>query len=168
MRKLSSLVGARILSQKKNNPKNRIKDIRIDISLSKIVAYETDVGNIFDNHSTIDIRNITAHGERAVVVEETATSSEAFLENVEQFLRFRDDIKDMEVLTRCGNFAGTIKDLLFDEGSGRIEGAVVSNGLFEDLFQGRKILPFLGRIALVEECIVIDKEAREEMLEIRK
>ncbi|MGI6669060.1 MAG: PRC-barrel domain-containing protein [Acetivibrionales bacterium] len=71
----------------------------------------------------------------------------------------------LKVFSKAGGEIGVVKDVLFDVQTGRIEGFEISDGFFQDVMQGRKILPLIGRAELGGEFAVVEKEAVDEMKE---
>lgn len=71
----------------------------------------------------------------------------------------------LRVFSKAGGDIGVVKDILFDIQTGRIEGFEISDGLFQDVMQGRKILPLIGKTELGEEFAVVEKEAVDEIKE---
>ncbi len=78
---------------------------------------------------------------------------------------FKDEgsILGLRIFTRSGEELGIVRDVIFDWQTGRIEGFEVSDGLFQDILQGRKILPLFGKVEFGEENVLVEKEAVEEM-----
>ena len=78
---------------------------------------------------------------------------------------FKDEgsILGLRIFTRSGDELGIVKDVIFDWQTGRIEGFEVSDGLLQDIMQGRMILPLFGKVEFGEENVLVEKEAVEEM-----
>ena len=70
-----------------------------------------------------------------------------------------------KVFSKAGNEVGVIRDVIFDPSTGRIEGFEISDGLLQDVIQGRKVLPLLGKTEFGREFAVVDNEAVDEMKE---
>ena len=78
-------------------------------------------------------------------------------------LEGRGEIKGLRIYSKDGEELGEVKDVLFDGETGLVEGVEVSDGLYQDIVQGRRILPLLGKVEFSEENILVDREAVEEM-----
>jgi len=70
-----------------------------------------------------------------------------------------------KVYSKAGSEVGVIRDVMFDPVTGRIEGFEISDGLLQDVIQGRKVLPLLGKTEFGREFAVVDNEAVDEMKE---
>ncbi|HEX2947240.1 MAG TPA: PRC-barrel domain-containing protein [Clostridia bacterium] len=71
----------------------------------------------------------------------------------------------IRVFSKSGGEIGVIRDVMFDIRTGRIEGLEISDGLFQDVIQGWKLLPLFGKVELGEEFAIVDSEAVNEMEE---
>ena len=70
-----------------------------------------------------------------------------------------------KVYSKAGGEVGVIKDVMFDPGTGRIEGFEISDGLLQDVVQGRKVLPLIGKVELGKEFALVDTDSVDEMKE---
>lgn len=70
----------------------------------------------------------------------------------------------MKVYSRSGWELGVIKDILFDYKTGNIEGVEVSEGIYQDLSEGRKIIPLIGKYEFGEDILLVDNDAFEESI----
>jgi len=68
-----------------------------------------------------------------------------------------------KVFSKEGEELGTVKDVVFDIRSKKIEGFILTDGILQDLLEGRKILPLFGKVEFGEELVVVDNEAVDEM-----
>lgn len=78
----------------------------------------------------------------------------------EEEKRFNDgEIKGMQVYSKSGKELGVIKDILFNGRNGKIEGVEVSEDIYKDLREGRKIIPLLGECEFGEDMLLVDEDA---------
>jgi uncharacterized protein YrrD len=78
-------------------------------------------------------------------------------------LEDKGEIKGLRIISRAGNDLGVVKNILFDYKTGIVEGVEVSDGLIQDIMEGRKIIPLFGKVEFGEENILVSNEAVEEM-----
>ena len=71
-------------------------------------------------------------------------------------------IRDKEIYTKEGTNLGLVKDLRINEETGYIECLEISNGIISDIINGRCILPLIGKVMFLDDCILVEKEAFEE------
>jgi uncharacterized protein YrrD len=69
----------------------------------------------------------------------------------------------LKVFSKEGGELGFVKDVLFDSKSGKVESLEISDGLFQDVLQGRKMLPLFGKVEMGEDFAIVGNEAVEEM-----
>lgn len=75
------------------------------------------------------------------------------------------EIKDTKIYSKSGNELGVVKDVLFDYRTGNIEGVEISDGIFQDLMEGRKIIPLIGKYEFREDGLLVDNDAVEEIID---
>lgn len=91
----------------------------------------------------------------------------------EYFERFKNKIKcDSKntviqlkwkpVCTRTGQEIGMVSDLILNMTLFEVCFIEVSNGIIKDIFDGRKLLPLLGRITFGTDYVLIDDEVLQE------
>ncbi len=73
-------------------------------------------------------------------------------------------LNKISVFTNDGDEIGKVSDFLIDEKSGRIEGFEISEGLSEDIYFGRKLLPIIGKVEFGEDIMTVNKECYEEII----
>ncbi|MGE5327908.1 MAG: PRC-barrel domain-containing protein [Deltaproteobacteria bacterium] len=73
-----------------------------------------------------------------------------------------------KVFDFIGNELGYVYDIFMDFEIGSLEAFHVSDGIVEDLIEGRKIIPVLGKIELKEEGLFVGKESVEEFVDVKK
>lgn len=69
----------------------------------------------------------------------------------------------IKVFSKDGEELGIVKDVIFDFRSKKVEGFIISDGLLQDILEGRKLLPLFGKVEFGEELIVVDNEAVDEI-----
>lgn len=67
-----------------------------------------------------------------------------------------------------GNDLGYVCDVFMDFEIGSLEAFNLTDGIIEDLFEGRKIIPVFGKTVLKEEGLFVGKESIEEFVDVRK
>ncbi|NSW89171.1 MAG: PRC-barrel domain-containing protein [Firmicutes bacterium] len=75
------------------------------------------------------------------------------------------EIKDTKIYSKSGNELGVVKDVLFDYRTGNIEGVEISDGILQDLMEGRKIIPLIGKYEFGEDGLLVDNDAVEEIID---
>lgn len=58
---------------------------------------------------------------------------------------------------------GFVKDVLFDYRTGRLECVELGDGIIQDVLEGRRMLPLIGRVEMAKEHMLVSREAVEEI-----
>lgn len=111
----------------------------------------------------LPVNAIASLGRDAVIVNDCASIS-----RLRKADRLNEDISHGKVIgfkifCKNGQDLGIVKDVIFDQKTWLIEGVEVSDGLFQDLYQGRKLLPLFGKVEFASDNILVDREALEEI-----
>jgi uncharacterized protein YrrD len=109
------------------------------------------------------LRDVVSLGSGAVVVNDRSCILSVKKLAIAEGLKDIGAVKGLKIYTRSGKDLGVVKDALFDCKTGRLEGVEVSDGVLNDLVEGRNIIPLFGKVEFSEEIILVDREAAEEM-----
>mgnify|MGYP005840605977 CR=1 FL=1 len=116
------------------------------------------------DHKVVLYEDILNLGRDAVVVNGVSCAVPMRKLEAGGRLKGRMKINGLRIYSKSGKDLGTVKDILFDGSTGKIEGVEVSDGLVQDLVDGRNILPLFGKVEFSDEIILVDREAVEEMV----
>ena len=156
--KYSETVGLPVVCAENGKKAGVIKDIIFNPSDRVVKSFLLDRKGIEIGKKQVSFKNVLGLGRDALVISDESS--------LEEYTR-KDksgDIIGLRVFERSGNEVGTVADVDFDIGTGRVESIELSDGLFQDLVQGRNIMPLLGKVEFGEENIIVEKEAVEEMV----
>ena len=110
------------------------------------------------------MKDIAYLGKDAVMVNSKSCKTEMRKAASNGALEDKGEIRGLTVYSKSGEDLGEVKDVLFDCKTGVVEGVEVTGGLFQDIMQGRKILPLFGKVEFSEESVLVDREAVDEMV----
>ena len=113
--------------------------------------------SIFNKVKLIKSEDIIKFGRDAILVD----SKPQYLlkNNLDDFYQ----IHDKEIYTKKGINIGLVKDLRINEETGYIECLEVSNGIIADIINGRGLVPLIGKIKFMDDCILVEDEAFQEI-----
>lgn len=114
--------------------------------------------SLLDKRKLIISEDIIKLGKDAVLV--TSSSKDVINYNQDEFYQ----IKDKEIYTKEGTNLGLVKDIRINEETGDIECFEISNGIISDIINGRVILPLIGKISFLDDCILVENEAFQEVI----
>ncbi|MGI6562921.1 MAG: PRC-barrel domain-containing protein [Clostridia bacterium] len=69
-----------------------------------------------------------------------------------------------KVCSKTGKEYGRVYDIIINLYTGAVEAIEASDGLIQDAYNGRKLIPFMDRVEFAEEMVILDKVSEEEML----
>ncbi len=160
----SEVIGKPVLHAGSGAVVGAVKDIVFCPGLKRIKAFLLERKGLKAGSRTVPMENVLHLGKDAVVIDslEEPASLKGAGQPKEPMGSAR--IKGLKIYTRSGQDLGVVNDILIDEKTGAIEGVEVSDGLFQDLLQGRSILPLFGKVEFGQENILVDKEAADELI----
>lgn len=160
MKRYSEVIGLPVFCHATGNKLADVFDIVVLRENMRIFAFT--VGNKFisSGNTAIQFQEVSGIGNDAVMVNDKSV----VVKLNDDILSHRIQLIGMNVYTQEGKNIGTIKDVLFDIQTGNIEGAEISESLFDDIVTGRNIVTFGSNMTLNDENIFIAQESYDDML----
>lgn len=164
MEKYSEVLGLPVICVEDGKRMGIIKDILFCPKDKKVLAFLLERKGCKVLKRIILLKDILNLGKDAMIINDASCAKE--LRKMKKDIEFRDwgRMKGLNVYTKAGEDFGVVQDIMFDYKTGTIEGVEVSDGLLQDIVQGRNILPLFGKVEFSEENVIVDKEAVEEMM----
>ncbi len=163
--KYSEIVGLPVLCIETGKRVGIVKDV-IFIPVKKCVyGFQLERTGADLRNRLIRLDDVASIGSDAMVINSRSciiTAKDA--ENDEEY-ESRGKVIGLRIFTKTGRDLGVIEDVLFDCTTGRIEGVEISDGLFQDIMTGRKLLPLFGKYEFSDESLLVDRDATEEITE---
>lgn len=116
-----------------------INDILIDFAENSVVGFSAICSSFTAKTVNILFPDIICYSSNMII---SKTSRADFLK--------LSSIKNMNIIGKNGNMIGTFEDVLFDEKSFKIKGAVVSSGYIYNFLKGKRVM-------LVKDLLIGDK-----------
>jgi|LSQX01.1.fsa_nt_gb uncharacterized protein YrrD len=142
-----------------------VKDILFSLKCRKMTALLLESKGFMPGRRAVLRSDLLRLGDNAVLIENAGCVSninrKAYKEN------FEDEVRPLglRVYSKDGGELGIVKDVIFDIQSGKIKGFEMSDGVLQDIIQGRRFLPLFGRVEFSEELAIVENEAVDEMEE---
>lgn len=140
MLKGRELIGLPVIDLNTGKEVGLVEDLVVDLEKRKVTGLLVKSGGWITAHRLLTLDKIYRIGNNSIIIN-----------NVEQSLnqgqieeRFETGIKSLRglsILSSTGKELGTVEDLVCDITEGKISGWEISDGLVQDLVDGRKILP---------------------------
>ena len=162
MNKYSEVVGLPVICSDNGKLIGIIRNIIFNLDTRTVEAFVLEKTGLVNSRKVLYLKDVVRLGKDAVIIEnDNCTIS--WKEAKSLVLRNENTLAGFRVFSRSGKEMGIVKDVLFDYKTGLIEGVELSDSLFNDLMNGRNILPLFGKVEFGEDIILVDNEAVEEM-----
>ncbi len=164
IRKYSDVLGLPVISAKNGMKIGTLKDVVFCKYNKGVLGFIIEKESHSIKGNVVMLQDVLSLGNDALIIEDSDNLIEyRKIKKTPEMLE-RMQLRGFKIYTHSGNDIGIVKDILFDYKTGKVEGVQVSDGLLQDLLMGRNILPFLGKIEIGNENILVDNEAVEEMM----
>jgi len=164
LKKYSDVLGLPVISATDGMKIGTLKDIAFCKDNKGILGFILEKGSHAIKGNVILLRDVLSLGNDALIID----NSNCLLEyrKFRKTCELQEDIqlRGLKIYTHSGDDIGIVQDVLFDYKTGKVEGVQVSDGLVQDLLMGRNILPFLGKVEIGNNNILVENEAVEEMM----
>lgn len=163
MIKASEIIGIPVMNNRSRLC--NVKDIVYSKEMNKITALLISKKNLITNAKFILFKDINVITERFITIDNIniIKSSSSNYDNLNYF--YNDYFIGMEVFTECNENIGYIKDVIIDNRNGEIAAFLLTDGLFEDLINGRNVVPFNEDIRFSEGSLIIPQKSKKELQE---
>lgn len=161
MKKASELLGLNVVDNSCREKICKIKDIIYSEKKDKIIGFKITKNLFKKNSKIINFDEILFIGNDFIVInnkEDVKTTNNTITSLVHYESQ---NILDYEVKYEDGETIGYIKDIIVDENNGKILGYILTDGIFEDLINGRNILPNLKDINYLDDSIIVPKSIKD-------
>jgi uncharacterized protein YrrD len=142
-----------------------VKDIIFGLGSKEVKALLLEQNGISLKKKVVFLNKLLSLGSDAAMVGNRSCVTDMDRRTYSEAFRDEGALLGLKVFSKAGGELGTVKDVIFDWRTGKIEGFEVSDGMLQDVLQGRKLVPLFGRVELGEEFAIVGNEAVEEMEE---
>ncbi|MGE4282273.1 MAG: PRC-barrel domain-containing protein [Clostridia bacterium] len=157
MLRFSTVIGLPVVSIKSGTKIAVVKDIIFDANTKKLVGLVVHCKKLMFNNKIILIEDIMSAGINAILIEdEDILISSEKLTQLPNTKKYWEEFIGTPVYSDNGVNIGEIQDVSFDWELGLLEELEISDGVVQDLIEGRKILPALESIELEQGIVIID------------
>lgn len=162
MIKYSEAIGLPVITAADASRVGNVKDIVFCPKNKEVIGYIIEKRNFETKTWFVNSDEVFSLGHDALIIE-AATSLKGYRKSqLKAKLKDKGDIIGLRLYSVGGCEIGMVKDVLFDYETSRVEGVEVSDGLLQDILQGRTIIPLFGKVEFGDESILVGSEALEE------
>lgn len=161
MKKESELIGLPVLSKKTGSKIGTTKEIIYSRKKYRVLGFLIKEGKIFNEAKIIQFHNIYSIGRDAIIVKsEAVVEKSSSLPGIHELVN-NGKFAEEEVITESGEIIGHVKDILIDSNKGKVIGFILTDGIFQDLKEGRNVLLYSREIFFGESSIIISNNYKE-------
>lgn len=164
MHKYSEVIGLPVLCANNGKSIGVVEDMVFSPEKRRVCGFMLERKGYEAERKVILLKDVQNLGHDAVIVDSPSCPMSLKRAENEETFRDRGKVLGLRVYSKTGEDLGFTKDILFDWHTGVIEGVEISDGLFLDIVQGRRVLPLFGKVEFGEEYLLVSKEAVEEMM----
>ena len=159
MLKGSDIIGLPVVTFDHGEKIDKVTDVVFDHSANQVIAFLVDEGGWFSSARVVPFESLRTVGPDAVIVPAKSAVVEAGrAPAVAKILERGNVLKGTKIMTTDGRDLGSMRDLYFDEATGRVEGFEVSGGLFADAYEGRSFVPAPHTLTIGEDVAFVPPE----------
>lgn len=139
------LVSLPVVTQKERKYLGEVKDYIYDPYQKIIMGYLVEnVGWLRDGKGFLHTDLIKHENDCLIVEDESVIRNIGTILELKEVLERKVDIRGMQVEKDNGQYIGVVEDLVLDSQTGEITGYEISDGIIQDLLDGRAIIPNKG------------------------
>lgn len=158
----NEIIGLPIICTNEKIESLEVKDIIYSSETQQIIAFVVDEGGYFHEKRVVAIKNIVSIGLDHIIIKD-GKSIEKIGADITNY-DLRNDILGLEIFVDDGKEVGKVQDLLIEISGQRVLGLILTEGVFDDLIEGRPIIPLQSSLNIEENKIIINKDLNEAIL----
>jgi uncharacterized protein YrrD len=166
MRQGQEVVGMSVVTRDNGHEVGRVKDLIVHRAKNRVLGLLMARGGWFQHARVLPLSEVLSFGVNAILVPSDTVVVEA--EQVPEIQVVLDQKKMLcgtVLMTANGNEIGRVKDVRFDEHSGKVEGFEVLSGIFVDATSDRVFLPADQNVNVREDVVLVSDEAAERLMQ---
>ncbi len=162
MQKAQDVIGLPVLDTSSGKRIGNVKDIFFQAD-GEIMGLSVEAQGLFSKVLFLSFEHIGAIGHDAVTVGTDRFLSTLDLEAVYGLYTGKKSYKGLPIIATNGNELGHIEDVYFLEEMGKIIGYELSDGFFQDVTEGRKIIEHPPSLVIGEDAMIVPYDEIKEI-----
>lgn len=159
----SEVIGLPVICADNGKEVGNVNDICFYDGTIEIRALLINHGLLNQSRKVILIKYLSNIGKDALIIDKMSCMKN-FRSLGKNNITGGEKIIGLKIYSKTGKNLGIVKDVLLNFKTRMIEGIKVSDGLVQDIMEGRNIVPLFGKFEFGKENIVVDNEAIEEII----
>ena len=155
MIRYKQLVTYKVINKETGEIMGNILDVIYSEDLKKVNYLVVKSKNLIKNKAPISYEDIQLlENHQALYLKDSKIFRKKLEENINEGFKYIDK----EIRNEDGECIGYVKDVVINKLDGLIEGFIITEGVFEDLFKGRNYMPLFENTIIEEDCIFISNK----------
>ncbi|MBS3994237.1 MAG: PRC-barrel domain-containing protein [Alkaliphilus sp.] len=165
IKKASEIIGLPIICLNENCKFMEIKDLIYSQSKYKIEALVIQEGKYFQDRKAIIFQDVIKFEENSIIIlNKDSIQSVKNNSNICDESSVIEDLFGIEVTVEGGFNIGLVQDITFETLSGKLEHLVVTEGIFDDLIEGRPLIPIENPLYMNQNSLIISSNSSEKII----
>lgn len=165
IKKASEIIGLPIICLSKNCKFMEVKDLIYSQSKYKIEALVIQEGKFFQDRKVIIFQDVIKFEENSIIIlDKDSIRSFKNNSNTCNESSVTEDLFGIEVTFEGGFNIGLVKDITFETLSGKLEHLVVTEGIFDDLIEGRPMIPIENSLHMNQNPLIISSNSSKKII----
>lgn len=145
MLKGREIISLPVMTQNDRKQVGEVKDIVYDTLQNRVIGYIVETGGwLRDGKGFLHSELIGRENDCLIIESPSVIRNLHSVPELKKILDEQIDVRGMRFEYDDGRFAGIIQDLVMDEQTGEISGYEVSDGIIQDLLNGRQVISNTG------------------------
>ena len=163
--KFSDIRALPVIDASSGNKVGTIKDILIVPTTKEVKGFIISCKNLIYHFKAIKIEHIITIGKEAMLIKHGRymISLKAFLLETGKTQKYSETFIQKQIYTDGGEKVGSIQDASFNFEMGTLEAFEISDGLIQDLIEGRSIIEAKEIITLEKGIVMLEKEKTNQL-----
>lgn len=154
MKKISEIIGMKVLDSK-GSFAGEVERVVYSRNRRRIVGLLMKKGRIAGRAEAVLYRDIISIGDSIIIVAQNAAMDSGSSAEIERTIQENSDITGHRVFTSDGKEVGMVKDVVFNENGGSVEGYILAGDFVDDLLNGRKVFKLTDNAVIGEGSIIL-------------
>ncbi|NLY78169.1 MAG: hypothetical protein GX080_08840 [Tissierellia bacterium] len=155
MIRYKKLLTLKILDRDTREPIGKIEEIICSDDFKKVDYLVIKNGNLIKNKAIIRFDDIHFINKDQVVYIKAANDLDDKMERNISSEKEGSKLFNKEIIDENEECIGYVRDIVINKDNGKIEGFIITEGIFEDLIKGRNYLPLLDDTIIDDKAISI-------------
>ncbi|HHV45509.1 MAG TPA: hypothetical protein GXX53_01170 [Tissierellia bacterium] len=155
MIRYNRLITFKVIDKYSNQPIGSIKDVLYSEDYSRVDYLIIKNNKLIRNKFIVEYDGLCFNKDNKVFLANRLDTVDNKLDRYIEKTIEGYKLINKEIKNEDGECIGFVRDVVINGKDGKVEGFIITEGLFEDLFYGRNYIPLIDTIYINEQCIFV-------------